>query len=326
MIVEQLHLKRLKELGINICTKYKKDDKILQRDTNNTKNDNIKDAICLEKNYYKDGLYLDKVTGFDPRINYTYISNGDGENEVVCPNCGKISKQKEIGDFCPYCKTNYNMEYNDKDLGTKYHYDRVVQGVNYRKITLIVDVLISSIIVYLYIATNSRTFNIYDISKILVGTVILSLILYYFFYIIDASIIVLPIKIYKDKINKNQMKFWSMMEQKNVTKKIFYNNVNYELQKYYYGEDSNNKNIIDYDIIDYISIKEESLKSDKIIIKAKIRIREIELKENKINKKVVVKSFYFEKNNGEMIKTKEGSNIIKCNNCRSICRYSKRKM
>ena len=24
MIVEQLHLKRLKELGINICTKYKK--------------------------------------------------------------------------------------------------------------------------------------------------------------------------------------------------------------------------------------------------------------------------------------------------------------
>ena len=283
MIVEQLHLKRLKDLGINICTKYKKDDKILQRDTNNTKNDNIKDAICLEKNYYKDGLYLDKVTGFDPRINYTYISNGDGENEVVCPNCGKISKQKEIGDFCPYCKTNYNMEYNDKDLGTKYHYDRVVQGVNYRKITLIVDVLISAIIVYLYIATNSRTFNIYDISKILVGTVILSLILYYFFYIIDASIIVLPIKIYKDKINKNQMKFWSMMEQKNVTKKIFYNNVNYELQKYYYGEDSNNKNIIDYDIIDYISIKEESLKSDKIIIKAKIRIREIELKENKIN-------------------------------------------
>ena len=44
------------------------------------------------------------------------------------------------------------------------------------------------------------------------------------------------------------------------------------------------------------------------------------------NKKVVVKSFYFEKNNGEIIKTKEGSNIIKCNNCRSICRYSKRKM
>ena len=246
MTVEQLHLKRLKEHGKNIRTKYKKQYKILQRDTNNTKNDNIKDAICLEKNYYKDGLYLDKVTGFDPRINYTYISNGDGENEVVCPNCGKISKQKEIGDFCPYCKTNYNMEYNDKDLGTKYHYDRVVQGVNYRKITLIVDVLISAIIVYLYIATNSRTFNIYDISKILVGTVILSLILYYFFYIIDASIIVLPIKIYKDKINKNQMKFWSMMEQKNVTKKIFYNNVNYELQKYYYGEDSNNKNIIDY--------------------------------------------------------------------------------
>ena len=197
----------------------------------------------------------------------------------------KLVNKKKLGIFAHIVKTNYNMEYNDKDLGTKYHYDRVVQGVNYRKITLIVDVLISAIIVYLYIATNSRTFNIYDISKILVGTVILSLILYYFFYIIDASIIVLPIKIYKDKINKNQMKFWSMMEQKNVTKKIFYNNVNYELQKYYYGEDSNNKNIIDYDIIDYISIKEESLKSDKIIIKAKIRIREIELKENKINKK-----------------------------------------
>ena len=53
---------------------------------------------------------------------------------------------------------------------------------------------------------------------------------------VDAVAITLPIKIYKDSLNKKQMKFWKRMEALGINKKTFYNNVNYELQNYYYGE------------------------------------------------------------------------------------------
>lgn len=325
MIVEQSHLKKLRKLGINICTKYKSNNVILERNTNNTKNDNIKEGICLEKNYYKDNKLLCKISGFDPRIQYTYIKSNNGENEVTCPNCGHVSKEKDIIDGCPYCGTNYNIEYLDKDLGTKYHYDRVLQGSNYRSITLVIDILISAVLVFIYIFTTGRTFNIYDISKIAVGTIILSLILYYLFYMIDAMIIVLPVKLYKDRINQKQIEFWKRMEKLNVSKKIFYNNVNYELQEYYYGEESKNKDIIDYDIIDYISLKEKKLKNNKIIVTLRARIREVELKDNVISKKIVKKEFTFEKNNEPIEKIGNGVNIIKCHNCGVAIDVTKRK-
>lgn len=323
MIVEQVHLKRLKKLGINICTKYKSNNIILEKNTDNTKNDNIKEAICLEKSYYKDKKLLCKISEFDPRIQYTYIKSNNGENEVTCPNCGNTSKEKDIVDGCPYCGTNYNMEYKDKDLGTKYHYDRVLQGSNYRIITLIIDILISVILSYTYIANTSRTFNSYDISKIVVLTAILSLVLYYLFYMIDATIIVFPIKIYKDIINKKQIEFWDRMKAKNISKKIFYNNVNYELQEYYYGEKSNNKDIIDYDIIDYISLKEKIIENNKINVTIRVRIREVELKGNTISKKIVKREFTFEKNNEPLENITAGTNIIKCHNCGSSINITK---
>ena len=52
MIVEKIHNKRLKEQGISICSKYKSNDTILERNTDKTKrNDNIQNGICLEKDY-----------------------------------------------------------------------------------------------------------------------------------------------------------------------------------------------------------------------------------------------------------------------------------
>ena len=59
MIVEKIHNKRLKEQGISICSKYKSNDTILERNTDKTKrNDNIQNGICLEKDYYKNNKLL----------------------------------------------------------------------------------------------------------------------------------------------------------------------------------------------------------------------------------------------------------------------------
>ena len=59
MIVEKIHNKRLKEQGISICSKYKSNDTILERNTDKTKrNDNIQNGICLEKDYYKNNKLI----------------------------------------------------------------------------------------------------------------------------------------------------------------------------------------------------------------------------------------------------------------------------
>lgn len=316
MIVEKSHNKRLKEQGVSICSKYKSNDKILERNTDKTKkSDNVQNCICLEKDYYKNNRLLTKVFNFDPRIKYTYMSAGSGNNSITCPNCGNTSKENEIEDGCPYCGTNYNIEYSDKSLGTKYHYDRVIQGNNYKTVTLIIDIIISAILVTTYIINTCRTFNIYDISKIILGTIIVSLILYYLFYMIDAVAVTLPIKIYKDIQNKKQIKFWKRMELIGIDKKTFYNNVNYELQNYYYGENSENKNIIDYDIIDYISLNEQIIKNKKILVSIKVQIREIELEQNTISEKIQKRIFTFEKSNEQIQNLKAESNIISCHNC-----------
>lgn len=119
--------------------------------------------------------------------------------QCECKNCGMSSKLKEFVDGCPYCGTYYNIDYTDKDLGGKYHYDRVIRKKTYRVITAIIDLVISLILSFIFIKYTSRTFNSYDISKIFIYGTILSLILYYLFYIMDAYVILGPIKRFKDK-------------------------------------------------------------------------------------------------------------------------------
>ena len=64
---------------------------------------------------------------------------------------------------------------------------------------------------------------------------IFSLILYYFFYIADAYIILSPIKKFKDKGNKKQIEFWQRTK---INKKTFFNNLNYEIRKKYYSKEN----------------------------------------------------------------------------------------
>ena len=220
LISETYQKEKLKRYGINIRTKYIVGNKILERNTNDSVNDNIERGIRCQKEYYIDNKLAHKEKLFDSRIEYTYIMDNNINEEYECPNCGMKSPLKDFIDGCPYCKTYYNMDYSEKDLGSKYHYDRVLKSNIYRVITLIVDIIISIIISFIFIKLTSRTFNNYDIIKIFIYGIILSLILYYFFYIADAYIILSPIKKFKDKENKKQMEFWKRTK---INKKTFFN-------------------------------------------------------------------------------------------------------
>ncbi len=307
LISDNYQIKKLNKYKINIKTKYIVGNDLLERNTDNTKNDDIKNGIRCKKEYYLNDKLSHVENLFDSRIEYTFISKNMENKEYACPNCGMHSKLKDFIDGCPYCQTYYNIDYTNKDLGSKYHYDQVLRSNTYRVITGIVDIIISLILSYIFIKTTSRTFNGFDISKIFIYGLILSLILYYFFYILDAYIVLSPIRNYKEKENQKQEEFW---ESTKIDKKKFYNNLNYELRKYYYSKD----NIIDYDIIDYLSFNNFT-KNNQQYIKITAEVRVVYYKNNKITSRIIKDTYLLKHHTDNIQSLKEGENIIKCHNC-----------
>lgn len=306
LISDSSHKNKLNKFNINIKTKYIVGNKILERNTNDSYNDDIKNGIRCEKDYYVDNKLKHKEKLFDTRIEYTFISKDQENNEYTCPNCGMHSKLKYFIDGCPYCKTHYNIDYTDKDLGSKYHYDRVLRNTTYRLVTAIIDLIISLILSFIFIKLTSRTFNFYDISKIFIYGIILSLVLYYFFYIIDGYIVLGPIKRYKDKENRKQIAFWNRTK---IDKKVFFNNLNYEIRNKYYET----SNIIDYDIIDFLEFS-DYIENDILHIKVKANVRIISYENGRFIAKFI-DDVYILRQNCDILDLKKGTNIIKCHNC-----------
>ena len=307
LISDNFHKKKLKDLRINIKTKYFTGNKVYERNTDDSINDDVTSGIRYEKDYYIDNVLVHKETYFDSRIEYTFVSKEMENKEYSCPNCGMHSKLKNFFDGCPYCGTYYNIDYTDKDLGSKNHYDRVLRNNSYRIITGIIDLIISIILCFIFIKNTSRTFNSIDIIKVFIYGLILSMILYYFFYILDAYIILTPIKRYKDKQNQKQIDFWNRTK---IDKKIFFNNLNYEVEKYYYSK----KDIIDFDIIDYIKFNDFT-KNNIQYIEVFAEIRIVYYNTKKIKSKIIKENYIFKKNSNKKLELKDGVNIIKCSNC-----------
>jgi len=307
LISDKYHNEKLKKYDINIKTKYIVGNKILERNTNNSINDDIINGVRCKKEYYKNNTLIHTEKEFDTRIEYTFISNNIDKEEHTCPNCGMKSLLKDFVDGCPYCRTHYNIDYSDKQLGSKHHYDRVLRSNIYRIITGLIDLLISLVLSYFFIKTTSRTFNNIDIIKVFVYGFILSVILYYFFYLLDAYIVIGPIKIYKDIQNKKQIKFWNRTK---IDKKTFFNNLNYEVRKDYYM----NENIIDYDVIDYIKFN-DYIKNSKLHVEVLALVRIVTFENNKIKSKIIKDTYILKKHDNGVLELKEGANIIKCPNC-----------
>ena len=307
LVSDNYHKKKLKDFNINIKTKYFVGNKIYERNTDNSVNDDITAGIRCEKDYYIGNTLVHKEKEFDSRIEYTFISKDMEEKEYKCPNCGMKSKTKDFVDGCPYCRTYYNIDYTDKDLGSKYHYDRVLRSNKYRIITGVVDLIISIIICFFFIKGTSRSFNVVDVTKIFVYGVILAMVLYYFFYILDAYIILGPIKRYKDRQNQKQIEFW---KRTGIDKKSFFNNFNYEVRKLYYSK----PNIVDFDVIDYASF-EDFNKKDNQYVRVVAEVRLVYYEGGKIKSKYSDEVYVFRKNKNDTLELKDGINMIKCHNC-----------
>ena len=211
-ISETLQMRRLTESGVNVKTTYIVDGTLRYRSTDGTCQDDVHSGIRCRKEYFRQGKLLHTEKIFDSRMEYTYVSGMDEEAQHTCENCGFTGKVKEFVNGCPCCDAASNIDYADKELGSKHHYDLVLQSPVYRIITGVVDYVVSFLLCSLWIINTSRTFNGYDVGKIFIYSTILSMILYYFFYLCDAYAVLGPVRRYKEKQNRPQQEYWHDMK------------------------------------------------------------------------------------------------------------------
>ena len=302
-LAESLQSKKLKENNIIIKTTYITDRKFAVRTTDYSVNDNVTGGIRCKKEYFLSGKCAHVEQLFDSRMKYTFVSMDLENTPFTCPNCGFGGTMKDFLEGCPYCETAPNMEYVDRDLGSKYTYDLVLKNPLYRVITAIVDLLVSLLLSALFIINTSRTFNGYDIGKIFLYGMILSLLLYYLFYICDAYMILDIVKRHKNKQNEKQENFW---KRTNLDKKKVYSALYIAATKKYFAQPQ----VIDFDILDYTDFQETA----ENLVTATVQVRFILLKGTKFIPKYCQDKLTI-KNSDTPIKLDAGINVIKCRNC-----------
>ncbi|MBR6072804.1 MAG: hypothetical protein IKP76_00585 [Bacilli bacterium] len=313
LISERNHEKKLSDYKINIKTLYSDGDKIVEKNSNNSRNDELTKGIRVEKDYFVNNKLSKKLYGFDPRIEYSYINSEDIGTDFDCPNCRMITHVTEKIESCPFCGSHLNLDYKNKDMGSKTTYDLAIVNKKYILYALITAVIISIIIAFFYFYNTGRTYNIYDVGKTVGIGLVSALILFFAFYMVDSLIVLLPIKLKKDKINKNDEKVWKDLDERQISYVTFYNNLHYELDKYYYVESKGD--IIDYDVIDYYNFKLVEDASN-LYLSMDIIVREVMYEKGKIKTKVNRLKTTFKKNNKPVIKTDDGKiHTINCHNC-----------
>jgi rubrerythrin len=313
LITERIHNKRLQDFGLNVKTKYKSGTRVLERNSDNSHNDNIVSGVVIEKDYLRDNKIIHKSFNFDPRIEYHFLFESDQET-IKCPNCGNTEKVKDFLDGCPYCGTHYNMDFTEKELSTKYHVDNVMKDNKYIIVAAVLSLIFSIFIMFLYIRATGRTFNIYDKAKVAIFGLGLGAFLFYVFYTIDAYIVTLPVLMYKNRENQKQLSFWQKMDKLGIDRKNFFNNFNYELEKVFYNEEDN-QNIIDYDIIDYLSYDDFQDKDGLLNVKIRVLLRTVQYQNRSIKEKRLERDFVIKRVNEYSTKLESEINIKKCPNC-----------
>jgi len=313
LISDRNHENRLKEFNINIKTIYSDGDNKYEKNSNGTKNEDLTRGIIVEKDYYVNNSFKKRLYGFDPRIEYAFIKGEQVGKTYDCPNCRMITKITESIERCPFCGSHFNLDYKNKDLGSKNTYDLVLHNNKYIIFTLLLDLFVSFAISFYYFHKVSRTFNMFDILKASGVALGIALVLFFIFYLVDAFIVLLPIRVKKDIINKSDRKVWEDLERRNIAYNTFYNNLHSELDKLYYVD--NKCSIIDYDIIDYSNFK---LAEDagSLYLSTDVLMREVKYEKNRLFVQTKTKHLVFRRSTKPIKYTKDGEiNVINCHNC-----------
>ena len=304
-VIEKLHLKRLEDKGIVIEEIFKnvKENTIYIRTSDGKECDAFTKCPKIERNYYLNGKLLHRETDFDQHVLYSY--NTTKNSVEKCTECGYESSSKDFFEGCPYCGSQFNVEYISTRRNTSGK-AKPIPLIFDKKIALIVGIISLIISVYFNL-TGAEVSNL----EMVLNTILATIMFYVAFnlFLMPVYIIWFLIKGFNFKdfpnsiIKVNGYEISSMQLLKDLQS---------ELKKYYYYKNPKYKNLIDYEIIDYKDYQVDCSNYNLPRIHFIITIRKYYLQDNKIITEEVDRKLTMMKNNN--FKEKEYK-MRKCLEC-----------
>lgn len=296
-----LHLKRLeeKEIVIEEIYKYPKDNKIFIRTTDGKENDSVYKSPKIEKNFYKNKKRIFREKNFDPNTFYTIVAT-KGDKTHTCSECGYTDNLKEFFNGCPYCGANFNIDYsNNKSYGRTIKELFSFKWIKFLCITL--PIIFALISIYLNQDIETIISSVIAIPVLMFAT-------YLFVMTFYTPIIFYKIIVYKD-VHTYTIKYNG--ETINNAKLI--KDVQTTLLNDYYDEElyPENKNLIDFDILDFEDYKYRYRNSKQYIV-LRIKVRKYFNKGNKIKRVISQESVYVSMNPNYIEKKQT---LRKCPSC-----------
>ena len=334
IITEHFQFKRLKNFGINIKTKFQDGKNVCERNSDNSYNEDVQKGVILNKTYFLSGKPIYMESNYNPSILYSFVMREQVNSDIICDNCGKRGKGEEFINGCPYCGSIYTVDYSSKNLGSKFNYDYVMRDDKYKLKVFVKDFICCLILSSIYCISTGRTFNFLDVFKIFLFALIGSLLFFYVFYTIDTYNVTNRVIKEKEKKHKKQIKFWNDISQYDVSKEKFFNNLNNELREFFYDDSKEeNKNVIDFDVLDYDDYEYFIDEQKRLNIKVKLHIRILEFVSNQINSDTKNIEVTLVQNEIKEHEEKVGIYIAKCYGCgasidvmKDRCEYCGRKI
>lgn len=305
-VSEKYHYKRLQEKGIVIEDRFIRESEnrkeIYVRSSDGIRNDQILRLPRLEKLYFLNKKYIGRIKG-KTNIKYTFYSNILND-EIVCQNCSHKSNSKDFLDGCPYCGTEFNMNYTTQNYGIK----EMMEVLNTKRTYLVIFII--TIFLY-FLILKANNFKLITFIMSIIGVPIL-----YFAVYLATMVIMLPVCIIRLFLVGEELSIWKKAQKLNlnVNEYKFYSDLNCELLKYLYDEKlfPEEKDLIDFQILKYNKIKVISY-NPELIIEVQYTIQKIYLK-GKYIRDIIQKHNTCLKYNKIHIENK-GYTVINCPNC-----------
>lgn len=320
-VYEQEQLRRLKEKNLVIETFYSRnkgdyhrdEDSVYVRSSDNLINEKISNKTIKEKRYFLDNKCIYRETNFNNDIVFNIDNVSTKDDIITCQNCGYQDNIEKFSKGCPYCKADYNIGINRTNRISNTT-DKYANGKMIRD-EVITALLLVFCTVFFPIALVGLLIGGIDT---IISVIILIISILYYIYCYKYK------NVFKKKIKNKDGTINKVLQERYDTKMLgydyktlpwlidkdeneFYNSLSNNLNSKLF---SINKDIIDFDLIEYINL--DFISEDEVNVRC--TIREVyfnnEITSIYKNYNVLMKYNYINNNN-------ESYKVIKCPGCGS---------
>ena len=232
MLSNKKHYDRLNEKNIVIEEVFLKnsDNSELIRASDSLRSDSIFGLPLFQKRYFFNNNCIYVEDQFDKYTTYTYLDHSQKHN-LECPNCGFQGYINLFYEGCPYCGTNFNIDYKIK----KEQLNNFVKS-KYGYLIPIILIILLGILSFLWLYTSKLELKYWIIC-----------------FISSFPIVLIPWTIFIVFISKSKPTDTNISPHLKKEYNNIISNLNFELKNYYYNEEQYNE-LIDFNIFKYYSV------------------------------------------------------------------------